>query len=138
MRLQSGPFWTLQGTTSTGNRRADYIGGDKYKKDNRFTLANHQAQWINPAAFKAAGNGTFGNSGVGTIVMPGLEQSDVTLSKLFDFHERVQLKLQADAFNVLNHTNYSSLGTNVTSSGFGALNGAYPNRQMQFGGKIIF
>ncbi|MBN9615061.1 MAG: TonB-dependent receptor [Acidobacteriales bacterium 59-55] len=138
VRLQSGPFWTIQGNTSTGNRRADYIGGNKYAKDNRFTLANHQAQWINPAAFKATGNGTLGNSGVGTIVMPGLEQSDVTLSKLFDFHERVQLKLQADAFNVLNHTNYSSMGTNVTSSGFGALNGAYPNRQMQFGGKIIF
>ena len=62
----------------------------------------------------------------------------MTLSKLFDFHERVQFKLQADAFNVLNHTNYSSLDTNVSDGAFGRLNGAYPNRQMQFGAKLIF
>jgi len=44
-----------------------------------------------------------------------------------------------NAFNVLNHTNYSSLGTNATSgSSFGRLSGAYPPRQMQFGGKFTF
>lgn len=138
VRVQSGPYWTIQGNTSTGNRRADYIVGNKYAKDNRFTLSNHQSQWLNPAAFKSAPAGAFGSSGVGGISMPALEQGDVTLSKLFDFHERVQLKLQADAFNVLNHTNYSSLDTNVSDGSFGRLNGAYPNRQMQFGAKVIF
>jgi len=146
LRLQSGPFWTLQGNTSTGNRRADYNGGNKYAKDNRFTLANHQAQWLNNGlspdgvkkVFASAPAGAFGSSGVAGIVMPGLEQTDLTLSKLFDIHERVQFKLQADAFNVLNHTNYSSLDTNVTDAAFGRLNGAYPARQMQFGAKVIF
>jgi hypothetical protein len=139
VRVQSGPYWTIQGNTTTGNRRADYIGGDKYAKDNRFTLSNHQAQWLNPAAFKSAPAGSFGSSGVGGIILPALQQADVTLSKLFDFHEIVQLKLQADAFNVLNHTNYSSLDTNVSDgSSFGRLNGAYPPRQMQFGAKLIF
>lgn len=138
VRVQSGPFWTIQGNSSTGNRRADYIGGNKYNKDNRFTLPLHQAQWLNPTAFKIPAPGAFGTSGVAGIVMPGLQQGDVTLSKLFDFHERVQFKLQADAFNVLNHTNYSSLDANVSDGGFGRLNGAYPNRQMQFGAKVIF
>ncbi|WP_348267525.1 carboxypeptidase regulatory-like domain-containing protein [Edaphobacter paludis] len=138
VRVQSGPYWTIQGSSSTGNRRADYIGGNKYAKDNRFTLSGHQAQWLNPAAFRAPAAGAFGSAGVGSVILPGLQQGDVTLSKLFDFHERVQFKLQADAFNVLNHTNYSSLDTNVSDGGFGRLNGAYPNRQMQFGAKLIF
>ncbi len=138
VRAQSGAFWTIQSSSSTGNRRADYIGGNKYAKANRFTLSNHQAQWLNPAAFAVVPNGRFGSAGVGSITLPGLQQGDVTLSKLFDFHERVQFKLQADAFNVLNHTNYSSLDTNVSDGGFGRLNGAYPNRQMQFGAKLIF
>jgi TonB-dependent Receptor Plug Domain. len=138
VRVQSGPFYTIQSNSSTGNRRADYIGGSKYAKDNRFTLASHQAQWLNPAAFAVVPNGRFGTSGVGSVVLPGLQQGDVTLSKVFGIRNWAQFKLQADAFNVLNHTNYSSLDTNVSDSGFGRLNGAYPNRQMQFGAKLIF
>jgi hypothetical protein len=138
VRVQSGAFYTIQSNSSTGNRRADYVGGSKYAKDNRFTLASHQAQWLNPAAFAIVPNGRFGSSGVGSVVLPGLQQGDVTLSKVFGIRDWAQFKLQADAFNVLNHTNYSSLDTNVSDGGFGRLNGAYPNRQMQFGAKLIF
>jgi hypothetical protein len=139
VRVQSGPYWTIQSNSSTGNRRANYVGGNKYAKDNRFSLPLHQAQWLNPAAFALVPADSFGSAGVGSISLPGLQQADVTLSKLFDFRERVQFKLQADAFNVLNHTNYSSLDTNVSDGlPFGRLNGAYPNRQMQFGAKVIF
>ncbi len=138
VRVQSGPYYTITGNTSTGTRRANYLGGNLYAKDNRFTLANHRAQWLNPAAFGPAGNGSFGSAGVGRVVLPGLQQGDVTLSKVFPMR-RVQFKLQADMFNLLNHTNYSSLDTSVTDgSAFGRLNGAYPPRQMQFGAKLIF
>ena len=140
VRSQSGPYDTITGNTSTGSRRANYVAGTPvYLKDNRFTLAGHQAQWLNPAAFTAAPNGSFGTAGVGQVIQPGLEQTDATLSKIFGIVERVNLKLNADFFNVFNHTNYSSLGTTATSgASFGRLNGAYPPRQMQFGAKIIF
>jgi hypothetical protein len=138
-RVQSGPYYTVTGNTSTGTRRANYLGGSIYKMDNRFTLANHLAQWLNPAAFGAAPNGAFGNAGTGSVILPGLEQGDVTLAKVFPIHERYQLKFQAEAYNVLNHTNYSSLNTTATAgASFGVLNGSYPPRQMQFGGKFIF
>ena len=139
IRAQTGQFDTIQGNSSTGNRRANYNGGALYQKDNRFTLANHQSQFINPAAFTVPAAGSFGTAGVGTIVQPGLTQADLTLSKIFDFRERVKFKLAADAFNVLNHTNYSSLNTNVSDgASFGRLNGAYPNRQLQLGAKVTF
>jgi hypothetical protein len=138
-RVQTGPYYNITANAQTlGTRRANYLGGSYYLQDNRFTLPNHQAQWLNPAAFGVAPAASFGNSGVGAVILPGLQQGDVTLSKLFDFHERVQLKLQADAFNVLNHTNYSALDSNASDGGFGRLNGAYPPRQMQFGAKVIF
>jgi Carboxypeptidase regulatory-like domain len=138
-RVQTGPYYNITANASTlGTRRANYLGGSYYLQGNRFTLPSHQAQWLNPAAFGVAPAASFGNSGVGAVILPGLQQGDVTLSKLFDFHERVQLKLQADAFNVLNHTNYSALDSNASDGGFGRLNGAYPPRQMQFGAKVIF
>lgn len=137
-RIQSGPYQTISANTATGGRRADYLGGNMYLKDSRFALASHQAQWLNPAAFAPAPTGRFGNSGVGTVILPGLEQSDVTLSKSFSFKELLRLKVQADAFNVLNKANYSGLDSNASDAAFGRLNGAYPPRQMQLGAKLIF
>jgi hypothetical protein len=139
VRVQSGPYYTITGNTSTGSRRANYLGGSMYAKDNRFTLSGHQAQWLNPLAFSAAPAGSFGSAGVGSVILPSLQQADVTLSKIFTFGERVQFKLQADSFNALNHTNYSTLDTTATDgTSFGRLNGAYPPRQFQFGAKLIF
>ncbi len=139
-RFQSGAYYTIIGNTSTGSRRANYNAGvPVYMKGNRFTLANHQAQWLNPAAFSAAPNSGFGSAGVGQVLLPSLQQVDATLSKVFTITERIGFKFQADAFNALNHTNYSSLGTTATSgSSFGRLNGAYPNRQLQLGAKVTF
>ena len=140
IRVQTGQFDTIQGNSPLGGRRANIISGASlYAKDNRFTIANHQAQWINPAAFAAPAATALGTAGVGNIVQPGLTQFDMTASKVFDFHERVQFKLAADAFNLFNHTNYSSLDTNVSDgASFGRLNGAYPNRQLQLGAKVTF
>lgn len=140
-RLQSGPFFNVNASAPTlGTRRSNYVQGQSvYLKANRFTLPNHLAQYLNPAAFTAPPAGAFGNSGVGQVVLPGLSQTDATLAKLFPIHERFNIKLSADFFNILNHTNYSSLGTTATSgSSFGRLNNAYPPRQMQFGGKFTF
>ena len=141
-RVQTGAYYTIVGNSPVGgfgNRRASYLGGPMYAQGNRFVLPNHVAQYLNPAAFGAPPAGAFGNSGVGSVVLPGLQQGDATIAKLFFLHEGLQLKVQAEAFNVLNHTNYSSLGTTATSgTSFGQLNGAYPPRQMQFGAKIIF
>ena len=139
VRVQSGPYYTIDANTSTGSRRAEYLGGSKYQKDSRFSLPSHQAQWLNPTAFAAAPAGSFGNAGVGSIILPGLQQVDTTFAKLFPLHGQIQFKIQADAFNLFNHTNYSSLNTTAASgASFGRLNGAYPSRQMQFGAKIIF
>ena len=139
IRAQSGPYWTIQGNSSTGNRRANYKGGDKYLKGDRFTLTNHQSQWLNPAAFAVPSNSAFGSAGVGSVELPGLVQADLTLAKQFPIHERINFKLQADAFNAFNHTNYSSLDTNVSDgASFGRLNGAYPARQLQLGAHLTF
>jgi Carboxypeptidase regulatory-like domain len=141
-RVQTGAYYTIIGNSplgGLGNRRASYLGGSMYAIGNRFTLPNHLAQYLNPTAFGPPPAGAFGNSGVGSVVLPGLEQGDVTLAKLFAVTKRAQFKIQGDAYNVLNHTNYSSLGTTSTSgSSFGRLNGSYPPRQLQLGAKVIF
>jgi hypothetical protein len=48
-----------------------------YAKGNRFVLANHQAQWLNPLAWTAAPGNAFGNAGVGQVELPSLQQVDL-------------------------------------------------------------
>jgi hypothetical protein len=140
-RLQSGPFYDVNATAPTlGTRRANYVAGQSvYQQGPCCTLPGHVRQFLNPSAFTAPTASAFGNSGVGQVVLPGLDQLDANLAKTFQITERIGFRIQADAFNVLNHTNYSSLGTTATSgASFGRLNGAYPPRQLQFGGKFTF
>jgi hypothetical protein len=141
LRLQTGAFYNINASATTlGSRRANYVAGTNiYQVGDCCSLAVHQKQYLNPAAFTAPSGSAFGNSGVGQVVLPGLEQTDATLAKIFPIHDSVNFRISADFFNVLNHTNYSSLGTTATSgTSFGRLNGSYPARQLQFGGKFTF
>jgi hypothetical protein len=132
-RAQSGPYYTIIGNTSTGNRRADYKGGSYLVQSGR--NANN---YINPAAFATAPNGRYGTSGVSPVEGPGLQQIDATLAKTFMAEKRVSARFQWDVFNTLNRTNYSNLNATTTNSSFGTISSAYPPRQMQFGLKILF
>jgi hypothetical protein len=79
--------------------------------------------------------------------LPGNHQFDVSLSKRFAWNERANLQLRLDAFNVLNHPNWtynSSYSNDPTSDNFGTIqkgpsapNGSAP-RDLQISGKITF
>ncbi len=56
-----------------------------------------------PYARPAAG--TFGNLGRDSLFAPGLWNADISLSKDFNFTERVHFQLRAEAFNAFNHVN---------------------------------
>jgi hypothetical protein len=88
--------------------------------------------------------GCAGNLGRNTFVGPGNWFADVTMSKTFKLTERVNLKFDANAFNVFNRTNFllatSGGGANnkYTSSNFGQAAGTLNPREMQFGVKFSF
>jgi hypothetical protein len=62
----------------------------------------------------------------------------------------LNFQFRVDAFNVINHTNFTApsgalsvteVGTNATfatSSGFGKITGTQPNRQMQISARFFF
>jgi hypothetical protein len=132
IRLQSGPYLTVTGNTSTGTRRADYLGGAIYPSDQN---VNH---WVNASAFTAATAGRYGNLGINTILGPGLQTYDLSLAKHFPVRERFDLRLQGDFFNAFNVSNFTGLNTTITSSAFGTISTAYPPRQIQLALKLAF
>ena len=82
--------------------------------------------------------------GRNTFVGPGYWKADMTLSKVFKFTERVNLKFDANAFNIFNHTNFvlATAGGGAHNQprfpNFGTAAGTLGPRQLQFGLKLSF
>ncbi len=132
IRFQTGQYYTVTGSTITGTRRANYVGGP-------LTVSNPgSALWFNKAAFTAAPISAYGNSGAGIVEGPPLKSVDLSIAKHFSFTERFDLKFQGDFFNAINQVNFSTLNVVTSSSSFGTLSAAYPPRQVQLSVKLAF
>lgn len=77
---------------------------------------------------------------------PGLNNTDLTLFKNFKLRERVNLRFQAEAYNVFNHTQFSGVGTSAqwdqsgaqVTSNFGKVTSALDPRIMQLALRLSF
>jgi len=70
-----------------------------------------------------------------------LSAPDFRRGATFQLPERVHLQLRAEAFNVLNHTNFQMDGAEMASLNdplFGQAGGTFNPRQLQFGLKASF
>ena len=142
-RLQSGAYFNAQANSAlgVGNVRPNYTAGAKVVANNHagingYVCGSARSGCANP--FTVPTGSAYGNAPYAGVLGPGLAQTDATLSKFFPITERVRLKFQADAFNVLNRTNFSGINLTTTNSNFGTVSGAYPPRQLQLGLKALF
>ena len=75
---------------------------------------------------------------------PGLVQLDAALSRLFSIRENMRLEARFEAFNAINHTNFSPPTATLSSSSFGRItsqatvNGQPDYRTLQFALKLYF
>jgi len=63
---------------------------------------------LNPAAFAVPAAGQQGSEGRNDIVGFGLVQVDLSLARQFFLTERIHLQFRTDAFNLLNHPNFTN------------------------------
>jgi len=104
--------------------------------------------WYNagfsPSTFSAPCLGCVGNLGRNSFVGPGYWTADMTLSKTFKITERVNMKFDANGFNVFNRTNFilatagGGANNNYTHSNFGQAAGTLNSRNVQLGVKLSF
>jgi hypothetical protein len=88
--------------------------------------------------------GCSSNLGRNTFVGPGMWSADMTLGKVFKITEQVNLKFEAQGFNVFNRANFllATSGTqshnNLRDSNFGKAAGTLNARNLQFGLRVSF
>jgi hypothetical protein len=107
--------------------------------------APHQrTQYFNAACFQtnqAAGafvSNTPGSAGRGIINGPPTYRVDFTMTKNIRFSESVRLQLRGEAFNIFNHTNFRTIGTNITLGTFNTVTAVRDPRTIQLGVKFYF
>jgi len=153
-------------TTGTDNSRTD-LGNDRpdqvlanYKANNKIcSTSSICVQDIanggngNATAFVPNPIGTYGNVGRNALRGPGYFGFDLQLSRTFAIRERYSLQVIANAFNIMNHTNFvggfapagqpagasfGTVSTALNSSTFGQITGAYDPRILQLALKFRF
>lgn len=134
-------------TTGTGiGSRPDMLAGTS---GNLPADQRSWTRWFNTAAFAYQYNGVpfygrFGSAGrTNNIRLPGLINSDFSVSKQVRFKERRSFDFRAEFFNLFNHYNPDpqTVDLNIRSKTFGAIGGGVSGvttRVVQLGAKVSF
>ncbi|WP_232296277.1 TonB-dependent receptor [Terriglobus sp. TAA 43] len=94
---------------------------------------------FNTAAFSTPTTSPWGTASRNLGRTNGFYQADLGLHKAFSlWNEASKFDFRAEAFNVLNKTNYAAANSTFGGSSFGTITSAYPARQLQLAAKIIF
>jgi hypothetical protein len=143
--LSGFPFSPQVGSNQSGN--GDTRSPDRVNVNPAFSgpiIEGTPTQWYNPQAFLLPVSGTFGNLGRAALRGPDLRDLDLSLFKNIAITERLKLTFRAEAFNILNHTNFNVPSiTNFSGGAYSATAGlitstATTSRQIQLALKLIF
>ncbi|HWF48195.1 MAG TPA: carboxypeptidase regulatory-like domain-containing protein [Bryobacteraceae bacterium] len=103
--------------------------------------------WINPLAFTAPANQTWGNAGRNLVRGPDFCQVDLALAKSFPITERFVLDFRTEAFNAFNRAQFGdpsgdfsspSFGQITTTVNNGSATGSVTPREFQFSMRLHF
>jgi hypothetical protein len=147
MKIRSAQFFTV--TTGIDNE----LDGQASELPNLVSGVNPYASnqtinhWLNPAAFAVPAAGTLGDLSRNDLKGPGTFQLDLAVSRSFVVREKKTLQVRGEAFNILNHTAFSTPVATLNSGSFGqilsdisgnsGLSAGNP-RILQFALKLVF
>ncbi len=146
------PFTVFAGKNVSGTFEGKdrvIVTGNPYAGNGQ-TITNGYVQWLNPAAFSFAPNGTFGTEVRNSLRGPKFADVDLSVFKTNNITEKVKAQLRIEMFNIFNRTNLPTPNGTLTSGSFGRISdtigdangatgiGAGEPYNMQLGMKIIF
>ena len=95
-------------------------------------------EWFNTAAFAAPACGSYGNARRNSIIGPGSKVFDMAFTKVIPFNEGRVLEFRAQATNIFNLPNYSSIDTSVISPTFGRVTSVGAMRRITMTARFRF
>lgn len=143
LTLESGRPYTVEDAGDIANTGNFNFVGYGYERPNQVgsPKPEHQtpSQWINPAAFVAPAQYTFGDTPRNSLRTEPYKNLDVSFFREFPLVESVKLQLRMDAFNSFNHPVWGVPNYCQNCANFGVVTSTVNNaRQVQLSGKIVF
>jgi hypothetical protein len=144
--------WQIAGiaTFTSGQKFTPTVSGDITGIGNSSTRANRigngnlprgertAARWFDTSAFVAPAAGTYGNSSQDVLTAPGMNNWDLTFTKVTRIAENKRVEFRGELFNAFNQTHFTIPVATVNSGQFGHVTSANPARQIQFGLKLYY
>lgn len=128
--------------TATNNADTGSLGTFLAQKtcDPTTGFVQTRTKWFNTSCFAQPGAFQYGTGGRNAVRQPILNNLLLSLSKSFTYRERHALQLRMEAFNALNHPQFSLTGqTAVSSTALGSLTGTQrPMRTLQVSARYTF
>jgi hypothetical protein len=118
--------------------RPNVVAGQNSYTGNKIQRTGANLAYINKNAFTQNAVGTYGNVGRNSLRGPNTYNVDMSVSRIFPIRERLNFQLRMEAFNVLNHPNFTTFTTGLNSGTFGNATGAADPRIFQLAGKFSF
>jgi outer membrane receptor protein involved in Fe transport len=141
--LESGRPYTVGDEGDIANTGNFNFVGTGYERPNQVgnPKPQHQtpSQWINPAAFVAPAQYTFGNTPRNSLRTEPFKNLDASLFREFPLLESMKLQLRLDSFNSFNHPVWGVPNTCQNCQNFGVVTSTVNSaRQLQLSGKVVF
>lgn len=133
----------LSGLGDAGLANADLVAPIHYLDPHKIlTINGSSGPYIfDPNSFSDTATAPYGTAPRNVIRVPGRANFDLSLSKTTPIYkDRAKLELRVDAFNLLNHAQFSNFDTNAADIGstFGQATQAYAPRILQLAAHIRF
>jgi len=118
----------------------DISGAESLGRSAKLTSGRSVNRWFDTTAFRQRETLEYvGLSRLPDVRSPGKNNWDISIYKNTGITEKLKLQFRAEAFNALNHPEYSSPGTTFGSANFGVITSTNTfARQLQFGLKLLW
>jgi hypothetical protein len=104
-----------------------------------FSISNPTVQeWFNTAAFTLPATGQFGDSGRNILMGPTTLEFDMSLSKNFQLKDNMGFEVRADASNIFNTPQFTTIDTTVNSPTYGQVIGVGAQRKINLSVRYRF
>jgi hypothetical protein len=104
-----------------------------------FTVSDPTVQeWFNTAAFTLPATGQFGDAGRNIIIGPTTLVFNMSMSKSFQMKDNMGFEVRADASNIFNTPQFTSIDTTVNSPTYGQVIGVGTQRSMILSARYRF
>ncbi len=127
----------IPGPSGAGDR--NLVNADQVSPIRYLNPRTNSLLYFNPAVFSDTPTPPYGTAPRNAYRLPGRTNMDLSLAKTTPLYsDRINLRLNVDAFNIFNHTQFQSVGNNASTDIFGQITTVYAPRILQLGAHVVF